>query len=57
MLLKIGVFSRLANMSLKTLHHYDDIGLFRPVQVDQFTGYRYYVLDQLPQLNRILALR
>jgi effector-binding domain-containing protein len=28
-----------------------------PSQTDPFTGYRYYSADQLPRLNRILALR
>jgi DNA-binding transcriptional MerR regulator len=55
--LKIGEFARLAHVSLKTLHHYDAIGLFQPAQVDRFTSYRYYTLEQLPRLNRILALR
>ncbi len=54
---KIGDFARLARVSIKTLHHYDDIGLFVPHHVDPFTGYRYYAFDQLPRLNRILALR
>jgi DNA-binding transcriptional MerR regulator len=55
--LKISEFARLAHVSLKTLHHYDAIGLFQPAHVDQFTSYRYYTLEQLPRLNRILALR
>jgi DNA-binding transcriptional MerR regulator len=55
--LKIGEFARLAHVSLKTLHHYDAIGLFQPAHVDKFTSYRYYTLAQLPRLNRILALR
>src|SRR5688572_12871667 len=42
---------------MKTLRHYDDIGLFKPAQVDRFTGYRYYTFDQLPRLNRILVLK
>jgi DNA-binding transcriptional MerR regulator len=54
---KIGDFSRLSNVSIKTLHHYDEIDLFKPMRVDKFTGYRYYTYDQLPHLNRILALR
>lgn len=54
---KIGDFSRLTRVSIKTLHHYDEIDLFKPAQVDTFTGYRYYSYDQLPHLNRILALR
>src|SRR5512142_1197508 len=31
--------------------------LLKPVRVDDFTGYRYYSADQLPRLNRILALK
>ncbi|MEZ4669878.1 MAG: MerR family transcriptional regulator [Anaerolineae bacterium] len=54
---KIGEFSRLTRVSLKTLHHYDEIGLFKPAHVDPFTSYRYYTFDQLPHLNRILALK
>lgn len=54
---KIGDFSRLTRVSMKTLRHYDDIGLFKPAQVDRFTGYRYYRYEQLPRLNRILVLK
>jgi DNA-binding transcriptional MerR regulator/effector-binding domain-containing protein len=54
---KIGEFSRLTRVSSKTLHHYDEIGLFKPSHVAPFTGYRYYTAEQLPRLNRLLALR
>jgi DNA-binding transcriptional MerR regulator len=54
---KIGEFSKLSRVSVKTLRYYDDMGLLRPAHVDRFTGYRYYSVEQLPQLNRILALR
>jgi DNA-binding transcriptional MerR regulator len=54
---KIGDFSRLTRVSMKTLHHYDEVGLFKPARVDRFTGYRYYSFDQLPRLNRILVLK
>jgi len=56
-MIKIGDFSKLAHVSVKTLHHYDDLGLLKPAHVDRYTGYRYYQLDQLAQLNRILALK
>lgn len=56
-MLKIGDFSRLARVTVKTLRHYAEIGLLKPAWVDRFTGYRYYSLDQLPRLNRILALK
>ncbi len=56
-MLKIGEFSKLAEVSVKTLRYYDDLGLLRPNWVDRYTGYRYYTLQQLPRLNRILALK
>lgn len=56
-LLRIGDFSRVAQVSVPTLRHYDDVGLLRPAHVDRFTDYRYYALEQLPRLNRILAFK
>jgi predicted transcriptional regulator YdeE/DNA-binding transcriptional MerR regulator len=56
-MIKIGDFSRLAHVSIKTLHHYADLGLLPPVHVDRYTAYRYYEIGQLSRLNRILALK
>lgn len=56
-MLKIGEFSKLARVSVKTLRYYADLGLLRPAYVDRYSGYRYYDLEQLPRLNRILALK
>jgi DNA-binding transcriptional MerR regulator len=56
-MLKISEFSRLTRIPIKTLRYYDEIGLFKPAHVDRFTGYRSYSADQLPRLNRILALK
>ncbi len=56
-MLKIGEFAWLSQVTVETLRHYDRIGLLKPVHLDQFTGYRYYSLDQLPRLNRILTLK
>jgi DNA-binding transcriptional MerR regulator len=56
-MLRIGDFGRIARVSVQTLRHYDDLGLLKPVEVDAFTGYRYYAFDQLPRLHRILALK
>jgi predicted transcriptional regulator YdeE/DNA-binding transcriptional MerR regulator len=56
-MLKIGEFSKLAQVSVKTLRYYDELGLLRAEWVDRYTSYRYYTLQQLPRLNRILALR
>jgi predicted transcriptional regulator YdeE len=56
-MLKIGDFSKLAQVSVKTLRYYGRLGLLKPAWIDRFTGYRYYTIDQLSQLNRILALK
>lgn len=54
---KISEFSKFSRVPVKTLRYYDEIGLFSPAQVDRFTSYRYYSAEQLPRLNRILALK
>jgi DNA-binding transcriptional MerR regulator len=53
----IGEFARLGGVSVRTLRHYDEIGLLRPATVDPDTGYRGYSAAQLGQLNRIMALK
>jgi DNA-binding transcriptional MerR regulator len=54
---RIGDFSRLARVTIKTLHHYDEAGLLQPWHVDRQTGYRYYAAAQLGTLQRILLLK
>jgi len=54
---KIGDFSKICRVPVSALRYYADLGLLLPAHIDSFTGYRYYTLDQLPRLNRILALR
>jgi DNA-binding transcriptional MerR regulator len=56
-MIKIGEFSKLVHVPVATLRYYDQIGLLKPVQVDRFTGYRYYSASQFPRLHRILALK
>lgn len=56
-MLKIGDFSQLGQVSVRTLHHYDERGLLKPARIDDWTGYRFYSVEQLPRLNRILALK
>ena len=56
-MIKIGDFARLSQVSVVTLRYYDEMELLRPIRVDAFTGYRFYSADQLPRLNRILALK
>lgn len=56
-MIRIGDFSKLSRVPVKTLRYYDEVGLLRPVEVDAFTGYRLYEYSQLSDLNRILALK
>ena len=56
-MIRIGDFSKLTRVSVKTLRFYDEMGLLVPVEVDPLTGYRSYAVDQLPRLHRILALK
>jgi len=41
-MIKIGEFSKLVQLPVATLRYYDQVGLLKPVEVDRFTGYRYY---------------
>ena len=54
---RIGTVARLAQVSVRTLRHYDDIGLLRPAYVEPETGYRWYGPAEMARLHRILALR
>lgn len=54
---KIGEFSRLAQVSIRMLRHYDATGLLKPVHIDRASGYRFYSGDQLNTLHRIVFLR
>jgi effector-binding domain-containing protein len=56
-MIKIGVFSKLGQVSVKALRLYDQLGLLKPISVDDRNGYRYYSVTQLPRLNRILAFK
>ena len=56
-LYKIGMFSKMNHVTLKTLRYYDTIGLLKPSYIDEVNGYRYYTSKQLPILHQILALR
>ena len=54
---RIGEFSKIAQVPASLLRYYDEIDLFKPIKSDRDTGYRYYSVQQLTQLNRILALK
>ena len=55
--LKIGAFSQLMQVSVKTLRFYEQKGLLQPHEVDEWTGYRFYSVDQMQKLNAIREFR
>ena len=55
--LTVGDFSRITHLSVKTLRHYHEVGLLKPVTVNPGTGYRYYSAAQVPTAQVIRRLR
>jgi DNA-binding transcriptional MerR regulator len=52
----VGDVSRIAHVTVRTLHHYDEIGLLRPsARTD--AGYRRYSDSDLERLQRVLCYR
>ena len=54
---KIGEFSRLMQVTVKTLRHYEQKELLIPDEVDEWTDYRYYSIGQMLKLNSIRHLQ
>lgn len=54
---KIGEFSKLTQVSVRMLRYYDETGLLKPAQIDEWTGYRMYSAEQIKALNKIIYLR
>ena len=48
-MLSIGEFSKICQVSTKTLRYYAEIGLILPDEINLENGYRYYSIDQLEQ--------
>lgn len=56
-MLTIGEFSRMTQLSVRTLRRYHEGGLLDPAVVDESTGYRYYAVEQIPTAQVIHRLR
>lgn len=56
-MLKIGDFAKFTKISIHMLRHYDDIGLLKPMNIDETSGYRYYSEEQIPYANKIQLLK
>ncbi|SHH05999.1 MerR family transcriptional regulator [Massilia sp. CF038] len=55
-MLKIGELAKRSGLTVRTLHHYDDIGLLCP-SARSDAGYRLYHRDDIARLHQIQALR
>src|SRR5436309_5677675 len=54
--LKVGELARRTGLTVRTLHHYDDIGLLKP-SLHTEAGHRLYTADDVARLQRVLSLR
>lgn len=52
----VGEVADLAHVTVRTLHHYDELGLLSPSERSE-TGYRLYSYDDLARLQEILIWR
>ncbi|MEK5397600.1 MerR family transcriptional regulator [Paenibacillus sp. FSL K6-2859] len=56
-MLSIGEFSKICEVSTKTLRYYDEIGLIHPDEINPENGYRYYSIKQLSKMLFINRLK
>ena len=57
MFYKIGEFSKLVGISVKTLRYYDECCVLKPSKIDTFTGYRYYSDNDIMDCEFIKMLK
>ena len=56
-MLSIGEFSKICQVSTKTLRYYAEIGLILPNEINYENGYRYYSIEQLETMLFIKRLK
>lgn len=56
MLLKVGELAKRTGLTVRTLHHYDEIGLLKPSGRSE-AGYRLYSQEDVARLHGVQALR
>ncbi len=54
--LKVGELARRTGLTIRALHHYDEIGLLKPSQHSE-AGYRLYTAGDVARLQQVLSLR
>ena len=56
-MLSIGEFSRVCKVTTRTLRHYDDIDLIKPIYVNEENGYRFYDVSQIKDMLFVSRLK
>src|SRR5437867_4408519 len=54
--LKVGELAKRTGLTIRTLHHYDDIGLLKP-SLHTESGHRLYTAGDVARLQQVLSLR
>ena len=54
--LKVGELARRTGLTIRALHHYDEIGLLRP-SLHTEVGHRLYTAADVARLQQVLSLR
>jgi DNA-binding transcriptional MerR regulator len=54
--LKVGELAKRTGLTVRTLHHYDEMGLLKPSLYTE-AGYRLYTRDDIARLQQVLSLR
>src|SRR5258707_15009383 len=54
--LKVGELAKRTGLTIRTLHHYDEIGLLQP-SLHTESGHRLYTADDVARLQQVLSLR
>lgn len=56
-MLSIGEFSKICHVTTRTLRHYDDIDLIKPVKINEENNYRFYEVNQVRTMLLINRLK
>src|SRR5437763_10881234 len=54
--LKVGELARRTGLTVRTLHHYDEVGLLRP-SLHTEAGHRLYAAGDVARLQQVVSLR
>ena len=57
MMYKIGDFSKIVDIPVRTLRFYAQYGVLQPSEIDEFTGYRYYSDENIIECELIKLLK